>query len=173
MYMTTLLDKNGGIKPEFSHLKDQGFIDILEMLEFYHEIIRYVLSRVHGEFMWLEHPHKITKDAIWAITSLPQVGQRLDKKKISNNEVTKLTDATIDNRSMRISTIRDKDVQFVNIVIEYKVTQSNQLNFVSSSYIYYAHKMIKENEKYDLCQWMCDEIMLNLGKIKGGKKGVF
>lgn len=33
--------------------------------------------------------------------------------------------------------------------------------------------MIKENEKYDLCHWMGDEFMLNLGKIKGEKKGVF
>lgn len=85
------------------------------------EIFRYVLSRVHGEFMWLVQPHKITKDAIWEITSLPQVGQRPDKKEIYNNEVTKLTSATFNNWSMRISTIRDKDVQFSSMVIGYKV----------------------------------------------------
>lgn len=173
MYMITFLDKNGVIKLEFRHLKDQGFTDILEMPEFDDEIIQYVLSRVHGEFIWLDRPHKITKNVIRAITDLPQVGQRLDKKKISNNEVTKLTGATFDNRSMRISTIRDKDVQFASMVIGYKVNQSNRLNYVSSSYIYCVHKMIKENENYDLFQWMCDELILNLGKIKGEKKGVF
>lgn len=33
--------------------------------------------------------------------------------------------------------------------------------------------MVKENEKYDLCQWMHDELIFNLGKIKGENKGVF
>lgn len=33
--------------------------------------------------------------------------------------------------------------------------------------------MIKENEKLDLCQWMCNEFIINLWKIKGEKKGIF
>lgn len=74
---------------------------------------------------------------------------------------------------MRISTIRDKAIQFASMIISYKVTQSNWLNSVSSSCILYAYKIIKENEKIDLCQWMCDELIINLGKIKGEKKGTF
>lgn len=33
--------------------------------------------------------------------------------------------------------------------------------------------MIKNNEKYDLCEWLRSELMINLGKIKGVKKGTF
>lgn len=73
---------------------NQGFTDILEMPEFEDEMIQYVLSRVHGEFMWLDRPYKITKEAICAIISLPQVGQTPDRRKIPNNEVNKLIGAT-------------------------------------------------------------------------------
>lgn len=33
--------------------------------------------------------------------------------------------------------------------------------------------MLRNNVKYDLCEWMRSELMLNLGKIKGIKKGTF
>lgn len=33
--------------------------------------------------------------------------------------------------------------------------------------------MVKENDRYDICQWMCEELISNLGKIKGKKKSVF
>lgn len=33
--------------------------------------------------------------------------------------------------------------------------------------------MIKEGVKYDLCQLMLDELMVNLEKIKGDRKGTF
>lgn len=32
---------------------------------------------------------------------------------------------------------------------------------------------MKENEKIDLYEWMKDELIINLGKIKGEKSGVF
>lgn len=123
--MTNLLDRIGLMKLEFQILKDQSFTDILEMSEFKDEMIWYVLSRVHGEFIWLDRPYKITKEDIHAITSFPQTDQTPRRKKIPKNEVEKLTGATFDNRSMRISTIRDKVVQFASMIIGYKVTQSN------------------------------------------------
>lgn len=33
--------------------------------------------------------------------------------------------------------------------------------------------MLRNNVKYDLCEWMRSELMLNLKKIKGTKKGTF
>lgn len=33
--------------------------------------------------------------------------------------------------------------------------------------------MMRENVKLDLCSWMLDELLINLGKIKGEKKGTF
>lgn len=97
MYMTNLLNKKGSMKPKFQILKDQGFTNILEMLEFEDEMIWYVLSHVHEEFMWLDRPYKITKETIRVIISFPQTGQTPGKNKISNNEVEKLAGATFDN----------------------------------------------------------------------------
>lgn len=125
MYMTNLLDRKGSMKPEFQILKDQGFTDILEIPKFEDEMIQCVLSHIHREFMLLDQPYKITKEAIRAITGLPQTSQTPGKKKISNIEVEKLTSITFDNRSMRIRTIKDKVVQFASMIINYKVTQSN------------------------------------------------
>lgn len=112
------------------------------------------------------------KDSIRAIIRFPQIGQR-PKKKISNDQANKLTGATSDRRSMRVSRITDRDIRFGNMIIGYKVTQSNHLNSISSSCIYVAHKIMRENEKIDLCGWMLDELLINLGKIKGEKKGIF
>lgn len=61
VYMSTLLNKDGLIKPKFQILKDQVFTNILEMPEFEDEMIRYMLSGVHGEFMWLDQSYNITK----------------------------------------------------------------------------------------------------------------
>lgn len=36
-----------------------------------------------------------------------------------------------------------------------------------------TYKMMRENEKLDLYGWMLDELLINLGKIKGEKKGTF
>lgn len=53
MYMSELIGESGKIKPAYKHIEELGFIDILDILEFEDEIIRYVLSIVHGEFIWL------------------------------------------------------------------------------------------------------------------------
>lgn len=71
MYMNELMGDSRKIKLEYQHSEDLGFIDILDILEFEDEIVRYVLSRVHGEFIWLDRPYKILKEAIRAITDLP------------------------------------------------------------------------------------------------------
>lgn len=172
MYMRELMGDSRKIKHEYKHIKDLGFTGILDILEFEDEIIRYVLSRVHGELIWLDRPYKIMKEAIKAITGLSQIGQHPEKK-ISNDQVNKLTGATSDRRSMRVNSITDRDIRFSSMIIGYKVTQSNRLNLVSSSCIYVAHKIMRENEKIDLHGWMLDELLINLGKIKGEKKGTF
>lgn len=53
MYMNELMGEFGKIKLTYKHVKDLGFTDILDIPEFEDEIIIYVLSRVHGEFIWL------------------------------------------------------------------------------------------------------------------------
>lgn len=71
MYIRELMEDFGKIKPEYKHIEDLGFTDILDILEFEDEIVQYVLSRVHGEFIWLDRLYKILKEAISAITDLP------------------------------------------------------------------------------------------------------
>lgn len=73
----------------------------------------------------------ITKEAIQVVTDLPKVGQE-PRKKISTTVVEKLTGATHDGRSMRVSTIKDTDVKFSSMIIVYKVTQSSRLNSVAN-----------------------------------------
>lgn len=167
-----LIGESGKIKLTYQHIEELGFTDILDILEFEDEITRYVLSRVHGEFIWLDRSYKITKEDIQAITGFSSVGQHLDKK-VSNNFTRKITDTTSDKRSMKVSTITNIDIKFGSMIIGYKVTQSNQLNFVSSSCILAAYKMIRDNVKLDLCGWILDELLISLGKTNGDKKGTF
>lgn len=160
------------MKPTYKHIEALGFINILDIPEFEDEIIRYVLSIVHGKFTWLDRPYKVTKEVIQEITGLASVGQHLDKK-VLNDFMNKITGATSVRRSMRIRTITNIDIIFGSMIIGYKVTQSNQLNSISSSCILALDKMMGENMKLDLCSWMLDELLINLGKIKREKKGTF
>lgn len=51
MYMNELRGESSKIKLAYQHINDLGFTYILDILEFNDEIVRYVLSRVHGEFI--------------------------------------------------------------------------------------------------------------------------
>lgn len=51
MYMSKLMEDSWKINPEYKHIEDLGFTDILDIPEFEDEIVRYVLSRVHGELI--------------------------------------------------------------------------------------------------------------------------
>lgn len=94
MYMSELMGDSRKIKLKYQHIEDLGFTDILDIPEFEDEIVRYVLRRVHGEFIWLDIPYKISKEAIKVIIGLPQVGQHPEK--VSNDQVNKITGATSD-----------------------------------------------------------------------------
>lgn len=71
IFNDVITDENGVIKPEHKIVGNLGFVEILNSPEFPKEVIRIVLSRVHGEFMWFESVCKITKDVIKAVTGLP------------------------------------------------------------------------------------------------------
>lgn len=172
MYQFVILGSSRTIKLEYQIIEDLGLTGILYIPKFKDEMIRYILSKVHHEFIWLDLPHMITKEVIQAVTILLKVGQEPGKK-ISNTEVEKLIGATHDRRSMRVNTIKDTDVKFSSMIIGYKVTQSSRLNSITSSYIHVAYQMINNDGKYDLCEWLRSKLMINLGKIKGVKKGTF
>lgn len=71
MYMSGLIAYSRKIKHEYQHIEILWFIKILDIPKFKDEIVRYVLSRVHGELIYLDRPYKISKEAIRAITGLP------------------------------------------------------------------------------------------------------
>lgn len=174
IYKDVITDEQGLIKPEHKILGDLGFVEILNIPKFLDKIVCLVLSKVHGEFMWLDSVFKITKEAIKAFTSLSSIGTRLDKKKkIPNKGVMDLTGATFDNKSLRVNDITDANVKYVSMVFGYRVTHANRLNFVSSLCIHSAYEMVKKNAKIDIYEWLKDELLDNFKEIKGDKKGTF
>lgn len=100
------------------------------------EWVRYVLNKIHHEFIWLDQPYKITREAIRIVSFLNQTGDKLGLQKVTNPIVTKLTSAKFDGRSMKINTIKDDDVKFAAMVIGYKVYRSNRLNSMSGTTIH-------------------------------------
>lgn len=124
--------------------------------------------------MWLESICKITKEAIEAVTGLPSTCSRPDKtKKIPNKSVTSLTGATFDSRSLRVNDVKDINMRYVSMILGYKSTHTNRLNSDSSLCIHSAYKMVNNNAKIDVCEWLKGELIDNLKNIKGDKKGTF
>lgn len=134
---------------------------------------RYILSRIHDEFIWLDKPYKITKNAIQAVTCLNEIGEILSLRNVKNMIVIEVTGSQHDSRSMTISDIVEYDVRFISMVMGYKVYISGKLNSVSNMTIYVAYQIIKEDKLYDLCGVLVSEFMSNLKKIKQNKKHVF
>lgn len=174
MYQTVLCVESRNIKPEHKIVETLGFVDILSIPNFPEDVIRIVLSKVHGEFFWLDSIHKITKEAVRVVTGLPSTGSRLDRtKKVSNDTVMDLTGTTFDKRSLRVNDVKDINVRFVSMILGYKATHANRLNSVSSLCIKSAYDLVNNNAKIDICEWLKDELIDNLKKIKGDKKGTF
>lgn len=84
-----------------------------------------------------------------------------------------LTRATSDSKSLRVNDVRDINVKYVSMVLGYKATHANRLNYVSSLCIHRAYEMVNNNAKIDVCEWLKDELIDNPKKIKGDKKGTF
>lgn len=160
-------------KEEFKQLKKKGFTQFVNFLTFDEkEWVRYVLSRIHVEFMWLGQPYKITIDNIKVVTYLNQTSEKPGLRKVTNPTVNKLTSVEFDGWLMKISTIKEVDVKFVAMVIGYKLYQSNRLNSVSNTTIHASYKMVKEDGHYDLCSVLLGELLINSKKIKQDKKHV-
>lgn len=159
MFNKVICDKHGIVKSKHKIVETLGFVEILNIPQFPEEVVRIVLSRAHGEFLWLDSICKITRQAIRVVTSLPSTGSRLDKtKKIPNKMVTSLTGATSNNRSLRVNDIKDINVRYVSMVLGYKATPANRLNSISSLCIYSAYEMINNNAKIDVCEWLKDDL---------------
>lgn len=118
IYRTMICDENGNIKLEHRVVETLGFVDILSILDFPKDVIRIVLSRVHGEFFWLDSIYKITKEEVKATTGLPSTSSRPDRtKRVSNDTVMDLTDATFDKMSLRVNDVKDTNVRFLSMIL--------------------------------------------------------
>lgn len=121
-----MMDEMGNLKPDFKSLQDKGFIPFVHFLIFDEpKWVRYFLSLIHDEFIWLDRPYKITKKDIQAVTSLNIIGEIPGLRYVKNTTVTTVTGSHHDNRLMTINDIMEYDARFGLMVIEYKVYQSS------------------------------------------------
>lgn len=80
------------IKEQFKKVTEKVFHHALNFIvDFDGEHVRYVLSRIHNQFMCLEIPYKITKEAIHPVTELCATGEVLVLRSIPKNDVERLT----------------------------------------------------------------------------------
>lgn len=104
----------GNLKPEFNSIEEKGFAQFVNFLIFDEPTwARYILSRIHDEFMWLDKPFKITQNAIKAITCLSSIVEVPTLRNVKNQMVTEATSSQFDSRSMTIHDI----VEYVNVVL--------------------------------------------------------
>lgn len=102
--------------------------------------------------MCLNQPFKITKDLIIIVIGLRSSSGLPVLWSVKNQMVTNATGSKFDKRDMTTNDIVELDVKFSSMLVGYKVYQSIDENLVSSTTIYVAYQMIKENKEYDLCE---------------------
>lgn len=129
------------------------------------EVIQSILKKLDGDILTPKKPYQITKDVIRNLTSLCNVGDLSKKKSIRNVEVEPLTGIRGDQRALIIESIEDPLTRYVAHGISYKIFFRNQ-GSTSTGATYIAHKMIIENEDFDLCNLVKDQLMENVQLTK-------
>lgn len=85
LYTKHMIDGMGNLKLDFKSLQNKGFIQFVNFPVFDEpEWVKYILSRVHDEFIWLDKPYKITKNKIQAVTCLNVISEVLDLRNVNN-----------------------------------------------------------------------------------------
>jgi len=124
IYHKQLIDDAFELKPKYKGIQEKHFDQFIHFPCFEEdEWVRYVLSRVHDNFLWLKRPYKITKEAIRAVTGLYSSGGIPVLKSVKNDIVTEATGSKFDKRAMTIEDIIDLDVKFASMIIRYKIYQ--------------------------------------------------
>lgn len=134
------------------------------------EHVRYAPSRIHDQFMWLDRPHKISKEAIHTVTRLCATGEVPLLRYVPKNDVEKLTRSKWDGRAMTVNNISDPTVKYASMVIGYRIYYSSKMNNVLVAAIHTAYQMIIEDVDYDLSEALRSQLMLNLEAIKKDKR---
>lgn len=85
------------IKPEFKMIEEKKSHNAAHFLEeFLEDHIRIILSRVHGNKMYLERTHDVTPHAIHVMTGFYNVGEVPVLCKITKTKMTELADSMSD-----------------------------------------------------------------------------
>lgn len=149
--------------PSIFRVYEKGFHNAAYFLEdFEEEHIRIILSHVHGENMYLERTHTITKEAIHVVTGFWSTGEVPKLRRFCKETITTLTSSTSDGHAFPINRIKDPAVKLATMVIGYRIFYSSRLNSVLSATVHTTYKMIVENVDYDLCEAIRSQLILNL-----------
>lgn len=162
---------NDVLKPEHKHLEDKGLTHITHLpWNFQIKWIKYILSRVHSGYLWLEQPFLITKKMIHRITNLPMLSKSKATKTLGWDVLKKKTLVEWDGKGMKISNVTDAELKFGIQVIAHKIYNSNCLNSVSCKAVDLAFKVMKNNISYDLTDLLLKQFNTNMESIRTSKK---
>lgn len=126
------------------------------------EVVKFILNRLDGYILTLDKPYQISREVIKNLTGLCNIGDVLKKNSIQNKEVKTLTGVIGDQRAMLISTIKDPIMRHIAHGISYKIFFRNREGSSLVGTVYISHKMIMEDEDFDLCGLLKDQLMENV-----------
>lgn len=155
------------IKLEYNILerkKLHNMVYFLEEFTKYH--FRIILTRVHGDKMYLEQTYDSTLEASHVVIGFCNIGNVPALTKVIKTEMTKLTSSVSDQWGTTVNTIKDDLVKYACMVIGYRMFHASIINFVSVATVNATYRMIMEDALFDLCTYMQRQLLVNLKSIK-------
>lgn len=122
------------------------------------------MNRLNEDTLTLDKPYLILKEVIKNLTRLCNVGNIPKKKSIQNKEVKTLTEVTGDQMALIILTIKDLITRYITHGISYKIFFKIREGANSIGVVYIAYKMIMEDQDFDLCSLLKDQLIENVQK---------
>lgn len=126
------------------------------------KVVRFILSKLNEDTLNLDKSYLISKEVIRNLTRLCNVGIISKKKLIHNKEVKTLTGVTGDQRALVISMIKDPLTRCIAYGISYRFFFKNKKGSTSTGAVYISHKMIMEDQDFDLYSLLKDQLMENV-----------
>lgn len=117
-----LFDKEIKLKLENKIVETLGLTNALNFPKnFKNELIRVVLSHFHDGIFWLENLIQVKKRMISRVTGYPTTNKVKAFRSTARAEIEKNTSASWDGRALKIASIVDPEVKFMEHVIGYKI----------------------------------------------------
>lgn len=108
------------------------------------------MSRFHDEFLWLDQTYLITKKLMRVITILSDFGASFVLKLAKNKNVVELIGATCDERSLSITSAKNKVVKYLSMMIGNKIYFINQHNFTYAMMINTTYGITELNKDFEI-----------------------